>query len=199
MKLSIIGDGSFGSFLKELLGGIFELTNDAESVILAVPVAAYLEAGKKLVKENPNRHLINVCSVQGPSTDALLNFTEEITSLHPLFGRRTPENKRHSILTRFCGHPNEHEFLLGFGKVSTLIVKDPEGKKFTPETHDKLMFRTHVAALLAARQMKIYVDRTKEIPDEMVPNSFRLLREFVKTMDDMPQGTIDSILANPNF
>lgn len=33
-------------------------------------------------------------------------------------------------------------------------------------------------------------------PDEFIPNSFRLLREFVMTMDDMPVGTMESILAN---
>lgn len=37
MKIQIIGEGSFGSFLNELLSPIFEIDKDADSVILAVP------------------------------------------------------------------------------------------------------------------------------------------------------------------
>ena len=58
------------------------------------------------------------------------------------------------------------------------------------------MSRTHLAAVQAARQMKVITDRSADITDEFIPNSFRLLREFVRTMDDMPVGTMESILAN---
>jgi hypothetical protein len=61
------------------------------------------------------------------------------------------------------------------------------------------MSKTHLAAVMAAKQLQIYVERAKDIPDELIPNSFRLMREFVKTLDDMPQGTIESIMANPYF
>ena len=61
------------------------------------------------------------------------------------------------------------------------------------------MAKTHVAAVLAAKQMKVFVERAEDIPDEFLPNSFRLMRDFVKTLDDMPQGTIESIMANPYF
>ena len=37
MKIQIIGEGSFGTFLNELLAPIFEIDNLADSVILAVP------------------------------------------------------------------------------------------------------------------------------------------------------------------
>ncbi|MEO5858206.1 MAG: hypothetical protein ABIR33_04570, partial [Pyrinomonadaceae bacterium] len=70
---------------------------------------------------------------------------------------------------------------------------------FTPDSHDRLMARTHVAAVLAAKQMKVFIDRAEDIPDELIPNSFRLMRDFVRTLDDMPQGTIESIMANPYF
>jgi len=61
------------------------------------------------------------------------------------------------------------------------------------------MAKTHVAAVVAARQMKVFVDRASDIPDEYIPNSFRLMRDFVNTLDDMPHGTMESILANPYF
>jgi len=59
------------------------------------------------------------------------------------------------------------------------------------------MARTHKAAVKAALEMQKYVDAAADVSDEMIPNSFRLLREFVKTLQDMPAGTMESILANP--
>lgn len=204
MKLHIIGDGSFGTFLRELLHPHFEMDESAESVILAVPISAYNDAAAA----NRGKHLINVCSVQKPSTDFILNHTRAVTSVHPLFGRRTPADKRNAIITKTIASQNdpsiafadnEQEFLHRFSKVSSLIYDDTFGSPFTPDSHDRLMAKTHVAAVLAARQMKVFVDRAGDIPDEFVPNSFRLMREFVKTLDDMPRGTIESILANPYY
>lgn len=202
MKIQIVGDGSFGTFLKQLLEQSFEIVAEANSVILAVPISAYDDVSRK----NSGKHLINVCSVQKPSTDICLKYSECVTSIHPLFGRRTPENKRNSILTYKFTTDNdtwlsqsdtETEFLKTFSHVSSIIEKNTDGKHFTPETHDILMAKTHAAALLTAKQLKVYVDRAKDIPDNLIPNSFRLLREFVQTLDDMPQGTVESILANP--
>jgi prephenate dehydrogenase len=198
MKLNIIGDGSFGSFMKELLAPHFELCEDADSVMLAVPISAYEEVSSK----NKGKHLINVCSVQKPSTDICLKHSDRVTSIHPLFGRRTPSDKRHSILTLRVIPPEDtwydetcsSDFTSKFSMVSSIAIN-----YYTPEEHDQLMAKTHVAAVLAAQQMKIYIDRAKDIPDEFIPNSFRLLRDFVKTLDDMPKGTIESIMANPYF
>ena len=67
----------------------------------------------------------------------------------------------------------------------------------TANEHDKLMSRTHVPAILAARAARPFIEGAEGIPDELVPNSFRLLRQFVKTIDDMPAGTVESIMANP--
>lgn len=203
MKLKIIGDGSFGSFLKELLKPHFEIVDDANSVILAVPLSAYEEVSSK----NKGKHLINVCSVQKPSTDISVKYGSCVTSIHPLFGRRTPADKRYSILT-YIGENNDtwdsgmneqKEFIYGFKSVSYVYeYQDYSTKKlFTPESHDLLMLKTHVSAVMAAKQLQIYVDRAKDIPDYFTPHSFRLMREFVKTLDDMPQGTIESIMANP--
>lgn len=200
MKIGIIGKGSFGTFLETILSPHFEIANDAESVILAVPISAY----ETVAAESKDKHLINVCSVQQPSTEHLLRYTDAVTCLHPLFGSRTPADGRNTIVTRRMAEDskfaaNENEFLEGFAKVSALMYKDTKGEDFTPDSHDRLMARTHVAAVLAAKQMKVFIDRAEDIPDELIPNSFRLMRDFVRTLDDMPQGTIESIMANPYF
>jgi len=201
MKINIIGDGSFGKFLKELLPVHgFNITNDAYSVILAVPISAYESVAHELCFTK-KMHLINVCSVQESSTNILLRHTSEVTSIHPLFGKRTPELKRNSILTYECGYDSEKEFIDKFGKVSNIFdnnqMMDKTWERFTPESHDKLMARTHLKAVHAAQLIKPFVTDTTDIPDELIPNSFRLLRDFVKTLDDMPRGTLESILANP--
>lgn len=209
MKLTIIGDGSFGTFLKDILKNTFELQTwnvdpTAESIILAVPISAY----NGLAAQLDDKHLINVCSVQKPSTDILLKHSERVTSLHPLFGRRTPANKRNSILTHSYASCNdtwlsedtlESDFLNIWSTISTIQINDGIGQKFTPDSHDALMAKTHLAALMAAKQLKVYTDRVANVPDELIPQSFRLMREFVKTLDDMPPGTIESIMANPYF
>lgn len=200
MKIEIIGNGAFGSFLRELLPHVFEIEAGAETVILAVPISAY----DSVASANSGKHLINVCSVQKPSMEMALKHSANVTGLHPLFGQRTPEDRRNSIVTRELPADSpfaerEREFLVGFSKVSKLIRSDHSGNLFTPDSHDQLMAKTHVAAVLAAKQMKVFVERADGIPDEFLPNSFRLMRDFVKTLDDMPQGTIESIMANPYF
>ena len=200
MKIDIIGDGSFGTFLKELLPPVFEIDSNAETVILAVPISAY----ESVAAANSERHLINVCSVQKPSLEMALKHTSNVTGIHPLFGRRTPADRRNTIVARELSSDStfaesEKEFLKGFSRISKLVRADHTGAPFTPDSHDKLMARTHVAAVLAAKQMKVFVERAEDIPDEFLPNSFRLMRDFVRTLDDMPQGTIESIMANPYF
>ena len=204
MKINIIGNGSFGTFLRELLAAHFRVTEDAETIILAVPISAYGD----VAAANKGKHLINVCSVQQPSMEMILSHSEMVTGVHPLFGRKTPTEHRNSIITRRRNSQNdasphfahkEADFFDRFSKVSKLIYTDAAGIPFTPETHDRLMAKTHVAAVLAARQIKVFIDGARDIPDDLVPNSFRLMREFVKTLDDMPRGTIESILANPYY
>ena len=200
MKIAIIGNGAFGSFLADLLPPVFEIADDAETVILAVPISAY----DSVAAANASKHLINVCSVQKPSMEMALKHTQSVTGLHPLFGQRTPADRRNSIVTRELSPDSpfakaEREFLAAFSKVSNLVREDHTGERFTPDSHDQLMAKTHVAAVVAAKQMKVFVERADGIPDEFLPNSFRLMRDFVRTLDDMPQGTIESIMANPYF
>ena len=199
-KIFIIGNGSFGTFLTDLLDPHFEVclsADKAESIILAVPASAYNEIGERF----KDKHLVNVCSVQKPTTDILLKHTDRVTSIHPLFGKRTPADKRNSILTYSFDTDNdtwfskdngiEAWFLSKFGKISNVHAG------FTPESHDILMAKTHATALMAAKQLQVFTDRVKDIPDCLIPNSFRLMREFVKTLEDMPAGTVESILTNP--
>jgi prephenate dehydrogenase len=207
VKLQIIGNGAFGSFLKELLASHFEIIDDADSVILAVPLSAYDEVSKL----NKSKHLINVCSVQQPSTSICLKYSDRVTSIHPLFGRRTPKEHRNSILTyRYSKYMEENdtwnmgdnlgeEFIDSFHNISTIYSNNEEGLPFTPAQHDMLMAKTHLAAVMAAKQLQIYVDRAKDIPDFLLPNSFRMMKQFVQTLDDMPKGTIESIMGNPYF
>lgn len=202
LTINIVGDGAFGTFLKDLLGNSIIQHSDADIVVLAVPASSYDACGR--FYGGARKHLINVCSIQSPTTKALLKYTDAVTSIHPLFGRRTPADKRNSILTYRCGHPadtwyddpTENRFLKLFSEVSK--IHDSDGKeRFTPESHDLLMAKTHAAALMAAKQLKVFTDRVQGIPDELIPNSFRQMREFVKTLEDMPPGTVESIMANP--
>lgn len=200
MKIKIIGDGSFGSFLKEILPPVFEIDSGARTVILAVPISAY----DSVAAEHHDKHLINVCSVQRPSLEMALKHTPNVTGIHPLFGQRTPAERRNAILVHSLAAESpfaetERQFLDGFSKIANIIRTDHDGEVFTPDSHDKLMAKTHVAAVLAAKQMKVFVERADDVPDEFLPNSFRLMRDFVRTLDDMPQGTIESIMANPYF
>lgn len=200
MKIRIIGSGAFGTFLGELLEPHFEFADAAETVIFAVPISAY----DSLAADHRDRHIVNVCSVQKPSTEMIERHTPNVTAIHPLFGRRTPAANRNAILTQVLPTDSkfasaEADFLARIRLVCEIKRIDPAGNVFTPDSHDQLMAKTHVAAVVAARQMKIFVERAADIPDEYVPNSFRLMRDFVKTLEDMPQGTIESIMANPYF
>ncbi len=198
MNISIIGNGSFGTFLSELLGETpwsrFKIVEpeQCQIVVLAVPISAYDELGGRY----KDKLIINVCSVQLPSREILLRHTSNLTCIHPLFGRRTPTDKRFSIITDRCGSILEEEFLKEFSFITT--GKSVESiVRMSPEDHDMIMFKTHYRAVESAKLLKPIVDNAKDIPDEFIPNSFRLLRQFVQTMEDMPAGTLESIDANP--
>lgn len=201
MKLSIIGSGVFGCFLGQILRPYFDIVEYADSVILAVPFSAYDDVASK----HAGKHLINVCSTQKESTDICLKYSDSVTSVHPLFGPRTPEDKRYSIVTHLFTKDNdtwfsqnelEQKFLNNFSNVSHITKWDNNGVNFTPESHDILMAKTHLQAVIAAKQAKVLTDRVKDVPDNLIPHSFRKLREFVASIEDCPAGTLESILAN---
>ncbi len=198
-KVWVQGNGVFGTFLMRLLfppvngNKVFYDAHPGEkgsSTILAVPFSVY----DVIMQKNPQfhgKHVVNVCSIQEPSTNILLKYTDNVTSIHPLFGPRTPESGRNSILTRRAFSEEENQFLKAFESVSKI-----EGG-VSPSEHDQIMAKTHYIAVKAAQELKERVMAAEGIPDSMIPNSFRQLRAFVKTMEDMPLGTMDSIMANP--
>ena len=185
MKIQIIGNGSFGTFLRDLLKDEFEIVESAEVVILAVPISAYEEVAAAHI----GKTLVNVCSVQSEANRIIQKYSEDTIGIHPLFGARSPAENRNSILTHFKGE-NSKEFFRLFLKISQCHHMDEE-------YHDKLMAKTHGVSLEFAKKAKAAVDSVKDVPDIFVPNSFKLLRKFVRTLDDMPEGTLESILSNP--
>ena len=189
MKIEIIGNGVFGTFFKEISEDVFEIEEGADTVIMAVPSSAY----EAVAKDNKGKHLVNICSIQSTTTEICLKFSNRVTSIHPLFGPRTPEDKRNSMLTYGCRCQSEIEFLRNFDKISEVGIDFD----LTPEKHDKIMAKTHGAFIAATKGLKKYVDDAKDIPDEYIPHSFRKIRELVIQLEDMPKGTIDSIMANP--
>ena len=160
MKIQIIGNGSFGTFLRDLLKDEFEIVESAEVVILAVPISAYEEVAAAHI----GKTLVNVCSVQSEANRIIQKYSEDTIGIHPLFGARSPAENRNSILTHFKGENSKE---------------------------------THGVSVEFAKKAKAAVDSVKDVPDIFVPNSFKLLRKFVRTLDDMPEGTLESILSNP--
>jgi prephenate dehydrogenase len=185
------GDGAFGQFLNVLIPttGLVLATcaQDASTIILAVPEEAYAEVALKY----RTHHLVNVCSVQMHTMRDCLKATRNVTGIHPLFGSRTPLDKRFGLITHISGCPGENAFLPKFAALFARLTH------LSPEDHDQLMLKVHAKAVEAAQKVKSIVEEAAEIPDYMIPNSFRLLRTFVGTLDDMPAGTLQSIQANP--
>lgn len=185
--VQIVGDGVFGKFLRELLKDDFHLMPGAETVILAVAAKDYRAAAH----EFRDRHLVNVCSVQSLTLLDCFAETPKVTGFHPLFGPRTPSDKRFGIFTHFCGEVAEKRF---FDRFTTLLKGT---QVMTPQEHDRLMAKTHGAFVEAAERLKPYVAAAADVPDHLIPNSFRKLRELVDQLEDMPPGTLESIRANP--
>jgi prephenate dehydrogenase len=185
MKINIIGDGKFGTFFKEVLASDFIITPDANTIILAVPLSAYEDVASKHI----GKHLVNICSVQEQSNKTLLKHSSNVTGLHPLWGVSTPASRRNAIITHESGSDEEKELLAIFSKISGLSRMDAV-------THDDYMRRTHLAAVRIAVKIRTIVEEAKDIPNEMIPYSFSLLREFDSIMENMSAGTIESILSN---
>lgn len=203
--IQILGDGAFGSFLKDFLCKEFNVLPCTERdfhlnnsicnnilltpIILAVPVNSLKEVAMNYI----HRHIVNVCSVQKNSNEILKSINaNNFTSIHPLFGKRTPENMRHLIFTNHCIQFKESEDLF----INSLSPMLSSVTFMSDIEHDIIMAKTHVTAVIAAKQMKIFIERAKDIQDHLLPNSFRLLKNFVQTLDDMPKGTLDTILSN---
>jgi len=98
MKVAIVGDGVFGTFLKKELAAHCKIVgyDDADYAILAVPVSAYDEAAC----EWQHKHLVNICSVQTEADRICKIYNpRKMTSIHPMFGPNSPKEGRTCIVT----------------------------------------------------------------------------------------------------
>ncbi len=192
MKIEIIGCGIFGNFLKEFLVPHATLHRGADDVILAVPLEAY----EQVASQNAGKHLINVCSVQRDSNAICLRHSVNVTGIHPLFGPRSVESSKVSVLTQRCSRTELITAL--FQKVGVEIcTKLPDGRIIDGDLHDRMMAATHLAGMRIAEDMKDIVDAAAWVPDKFVPPSFQRIRDFVVQCQDFSPGTANSIRSNP--
>jgi len=191
MKINIVGKGYYGIFLTDLFKDYVELSEDAETVVLAVPFSAYEDVAKKYA----GKHLVNVCSVQEKSNEICKRYSDSVTGFHPLFGPKSSEDNRRGILTLECDE--SFDLLSLFQKIGTKVIHTIDDRKIDGEFHDKIMAQTHALVISLNR---LIVDKIKPadwVPDEILTPSFIALREFARQYEDMSEGTVSSILANP--
>ena len=192
MKIEIIGCGIFGTFLNELFTPHAVIHKGADDVILAVPLEAY----EQVASQNKGKHLVNVCSVQRDSNAICLRHTENVTGIHPLFGPRSLESNKVSVLTQTCSRTGLITEL--FQKVGVEICTTlPDGRVIDGELHDRMMAATHFAGMQIAEDLKDIVDAAAWVPDKFVPPSFQRIRDFIVQCQDFSPGTASSIKANP--
>jgi prephenate dehydrogenase len=200
MLINIIGiEGNFGSFLWNEFERItgkdrVELYEHAFYQILAVPFEAYKEICSS--DRMKNKCIINVCSIQSSSNELCRRsvsegIAEDYLGIHPMFGRRSTNIKddRYSIITSPITEKNR-EIRDLFKYLSSITYLDEI-------SHDKYMAKTHVKVLEVANHVKHLLEETEDIPYYCMPPSFLKLVDFAKQLLDMPEGTKDSILANP--
>jgi len=199
--MKIVGDGKFGTFLKEFFDEttasgrkyhpeLFQDIDFESLVILAVPFSAYEE----VAKENEGKHLVNVCSVQEETNKICLKYSDRVTGIHPMFGPRSPEDSRVCILTHISEDASAADLFLKSG--CGVIAKTPGGDRITGKWHDKLMANTHAKAISIANFIKPLVKESWDIDDVYLPASVQKLKEVLWQLGDMSPGTLESIKAN---
>jgi prephenate dehydrogenase len=194
LKIHIVGNGVFGTFLKEIFTPYVEFSEKAEHVFMAVPFDAYEVVAKKYA----NKHLINVCSIQEEPNRICQQYSKIVTGIHPMFGPRSPDTGRSAAVTQWCQHTDQIISL--FGKVNAMAVSElPDGRLLTGKLHDQIMAESHAVTVHLHRFMQPVIEKSNWIPDTFLPASYKKLREFLAQFGDMPDGTIRSIEANPYF
>lgn len=188
MNFNIEGNGIFGGFFKEFLvdSNMFTYKSNARVVILAVPEHAFEEVCKK----HSGKVLVNVCSVQHHTNLICSKYSDRVVGIHPMFGLRTPVNKRSSVVTHSTGGKREREFYELYKNLSACSY-------MSAEAHDQTMAKTHKKVLSLLPILRDMVGDAKGIPDDMIPHSFRMLREVYTHLEDMSEGTKTSIESNP--
>lgn len=190
MKLTIIGRGMFGAFLADELAPHAEIADDADIVIMAVPVSAVGEVAARY----QGRHLVNVCSVQQKATEAALAHSGRVTAIHPMFGPNSPQQGRTCIVTHQCA---ESAAIVGlFAKICGEMVTTHNGQPFTGALHDEMMRKTHLPVLMFGELAALIVEQAKDVPDNCLPTSFKRLKALAEQMKDMSAGTVESIRSN---
>ena len=190
MKITIIGDGMFGSFLTRELAAHAEITGDADIVIMAVPVSAY----DAVAGAHAGKHLVNVCSVQHKPTQACLKHTDRVTAIHPMFGPNSPKDGRTCIVTHQCAESSAVVAL--FEKICGEMVTQHNGQPFTGALHDDMMRKTHLPVLMFGELAALIVEQARDVPDACLPTSFKRLKALAEQMKDMSPGTVESIRSN---
>jgi prephenate dehydrogenase len=190
VKIAIVGRGVFGSFLAQELSAYAEITDDADMVIIAVPLSAFGAVAEKYA----GRHLVNVCSVQQKPNDICLKWSKRVTGLHPMFGPRSPRENRSCIVTHTCAE-SQPVFDL-FKKIGCEIVTHCNGKPITGKDHDEMMRKTHLPVLMFGELAMLIVEQAKDIPENCLPTSFKRLKALAEQMKDMSPGTVESIRSN---
>jgi prephenate dehydrogenase len=190
MRINIVGKGVFGNFLEECFRSHAELSEDANTVILAVPFSAYEAAAAA----HAGKHLVNVCSVQEKTNAACLRSSAQVTGLHPMFGPRSPREGRTCIVTQTC--VKSAEVIALFEKIGCEIVREAAGKAIDGRVHDEMMRRTHLPVLAFGELAALIVEQAAGIPDNCLPTSFKRLKALAEQMKDMSPGTVESIRSN---
>lgn len=190
MKIKIVGQGVFGTFLKQELAAHAEISDDADIVIMAVGVHAY----ETVASAHAGKHLVNVCSVQRVPNETCLRHSNRVTGLHPMFGPQSPITNRTCILTHSCSESAAVTAL--FEKIGCEIVREHNGKPFTGAIHDAMMRKTHLPVLMFGELAALIVEQAADVPDNCLPTSFKRLKALAEQMKDMSPGTVESIRSN---
>lgn len=192
MKISIVGRGVFGAFLEAELAPHAEITDGADTVLIAVPSSAY----EAVAKENAGKHLVNLCSVQRQPNEDCLKHSARVTGLHPMFGPQSPVTNRTCIVTQRCAESGAVFDL--FKRIGCEIVTEKGGETITGALHDEMMRKTHLPVLMFGELAALIVEQAKDVPDNCLPTSFKRLKALAEQMKDMSPGTVESIRSNLN-
>ncbi len=190
MKINIVGRGVFGSFLARELAEHAEINDDADIVMLAVPVSAV----DSVAAQYAGKHLVNLCSVQAKPNADCLRHSARVTGIHPMFGPQSPRTNRTCIITHACGETPAIRAL--FEKIGAEIVTHKGDTLITGDVHDDMMRKTHLPVLMFGELAALIAEQAADVPDNCLPTSFKRLKALAEQMKDMSPGTVESIRSN---
>lgn len=190
MKINIVGRGVFGAFLAEELAPHAEICDEADTVLLAVPLSAV----ESVAAQHAGKHLVNLCSVQAVPNAACLRHSARVSGIHPMFGPQSPRTNRTCIVTHRCAETAALCAL--FEKIGAEIVTHKGDTEITGALHDDMMRKTHLPVLMFGELAALIVEQAADVPDNCLPTSFKRLKALAEQMKDMSPGTVESIRSN---